>query len=224
MASDDNTTPHDNPYDGIEIRQGPEFTEELLRELAPLLTEDGIDLYSGQVIPVETFQTAIDHAIERRNMELFSPTGPRREIAVATLRIVAAAILEGDSKTASDQLRNHVQPESPDNTVAEASSCIGISLGLLDDWLSGRSKDAPAGLANSATLPPGHWDGDRPARDILALARKGRASGSIQKLIMRHGGGQHVLAGSSLALAAATGAWAKHEGTPAADLIRAAIR
>jgi hypothetical protein len=222
MPNNDTPNPGQVP-DWLQIQQGTE-TDELLRELAPLMLEDGIDLYGGTPIPMETLQAAINHALERRELELFSPTGPRRDIAIATLQRAIGAILEGDSERAADQLRNHVTPESQDNTVAEASSCIGISLGLLDDWLSGRTKDAPAGLANSVTLPPGHWDGERPARDILALARKGRASGSIQKLIVSHSGGQHVLFGASLALAAVTSAWAKRTGTSGGDLIPAIIR
>ena len=57
-------------------------------------------------------------------------------------------------------------------------------------------------------LPAGHWTGERAATDILTLARKGRAFASLDSLIARQGG-QHVLYGSALALAAALQAWAR---------------
>ena len=82
---------------------------------------------------------------------------------------------------------------------------------------------APTGLAHHTTLPPGHWTGERAATDILVLARKGRAFRSLDKLLTRHGGPQ-VLAGSALALAAATNALAQHTDTPRAKLIRTIIR
>ncbi len=45
--------------------------------------------------------------------------------------------LTGGGNTAlAGALLDHVQPESLDNSVATAS-CIGITLGLLDDWMTG---------------------------------------------------------------------------------------
>lgn len=114
-------------------------------------------------------------------------------------------------------------PESVDNTTATVASCIGIALGLLDEWLSGQDGDVPAGLAHHTALPAGHRSGERAATDILALASKGRAFRSLDRLLTRHGGPQ-VLAGSTLALAAATDAWARLTDTPRAELIRTVIR
>ena len=51
-------------------------------------------------------------------------------------------------------------------------------------------------------LPAGHWTGERAAIDILTLARKGRAFASLDSLIVGQGG-QHVLYGGALVLAAA---------------------
>jgi hypothetical protein len=61
------------------------------------------------------------------------------------------------------------------------------------------------------------------ARDILTLARKGRAFASLDELIARQGG-QHVLYGSALVLAAALQGWVRHAGTPLTELARTAIR
>ena len=93
----------------------------------------------------------------------------------------------------------------------------------LDDWLSGQARDTPAGLGQHTTPPAGHWNGERAATDILVLARKGRAFCSLDRLLTRQGGRQ-VLAGSALALAAATDAWAKRSDTPSAELIHTVIR
>jgi hypothetical protein len=115
-----------------------------------------------------------------------------------------------------------VQPESPDNSTATVAGCIGVSLGLLDEWLSRRDPDAPADLGQQTRLPAGHWFGERAATDILVLARKGRAFRSLDTLIARQGG-RHVLYGSALALAAATQTWSRSTGTSVPDLARSII-
>jgi len=99
----------------------------------------------------------------------------------------------------------------------------GLALGLLDQWLAGHDTDAPAGLATMTSLPAGHWTGERAATDILTLARKGRAFASLDSLIVRQGG-QHILYGSALVLAAALQSWARHTQTPLTGLARTAVR
>jgi hypothetical protein len=78
-------------------------------------------------------------------------------------------------------------------------------------------------LAQVIRLPAGHWFGQRAAVNVLALARKGRAFQSLGSLITRQGGPQ-LLAGSSLALAAAVLAWSRTEGTPVGELLPTVIR
>ena len=197
------------------IEHKPGMADEMLRELAPLLAEEGIDLSRDDPPDLETLQAALNRAVERRNLELFSPVGATRQIAVEALHSVVDAILAGDSRTAGKVLEQ-VQPESPDNTVATVSSCIGIALGLLDDALT--RPDAP-----SVALPAGHWNGERAATDILALARKGKAFRSLDKLLIRQGGPQ-VLNGSALALAATVSAIARTSNTPIGDTVQSLIR
>ena len=175
-----------------QIQHKPGLADEMLRDLAPLLAEEGID-----VPDMDTLQHALNRAVERRNMELFSPVGDARDIAIVTLRRVVEAILDGNTALAG-ALLYQVQPESPDNSVATVASCIGITLGLLDDWLSRQDGQAPPNVRQRTTLPAGHWTGERAATDILVLARKGRAFRSLDKLLIRQGGHQ-VLAGSVLA-------------------------
>lgn len=205
-----------------QVQHQPGLADEMLRELAPLLAEEGIDIESIDVPDLDTLQAALNRAVERRNMELFSPVGATREIALGTLRLVVEAILDGDTILAGTLLEQ-VQPESPDNSIATVASCIGITLGLLDDWLSGQASDAPARLGQRTTMPAGHWHGERAGTHILVLARKGRAFASLDKLLIRQGGPQ-VLAGAALALAAATKAWSQDSGKAEAALIRTVIR
>jgi hypothetical protein len=200
----------------------PGVAKQTLRELAPLLAEEGIDVDNIDVPDMETLQRALDRAVERQNMALFTPVGQARERAVACMRLTVEAIAEGDSVLAATLL-DQVQPESPDNTTATVAGCIGVALGLLDEWLSGRDQHAPAGLAQWVRLPAGHWVGERAATDILVLAGKGKAFRSLNKVIARQGG-KHVLFGSALALTAAIQAWANHAGAAVPDLARTAIR
>lgn len=210
------------PPSGIpQIQFKPGLANEMLRELAPLLAEEGIDVDNIDVPDLDTLQRALNRAVERRNMELFSPVGDTRDIALTTMRLVVEAILD-DNTALAGTLLDQVQPESPDNSVPTVASCIGIALGLLDDWLSGQARAAPSHLAQHSVLPTGHWNGKRAATDILVLAGKGRAFRSLDKMLIRHGGPQ-VMAGSALALASATQAWIEHTDTPRAELIRTII-
>ncbi len=174
-----------------------------------------IDVTTTLLMVAQALQAALNRAVERRNLELFSRVGVTRQIAVDTLHQVVDAVLAGDSATAG-KLLEQVQPESPDNTVATVSSCIGIALGLLDDTLT---------AVNAATvaLPAGRWTGERAATDILALARKGKAFRSLDKLLIRQGGPQ-VLNGSALALAATVAAVARSSNATTSDTTQTLIR
>jgi hypothetical protein len=205
-----------------EIQFKPGMANELLQELAPLLAEEGIDVNNIDVPDLDTLQQALNRAIERHNMAIFTPVGHARELAAVTMRLAAEAIADGDTTLAAGIL-DQAQPESPDDSAATVAGCTGLALGLLDQWLSGHDTSTPAGLARLTRLPAGHWTGERAATDILTLARKGRAFGSLDSLIARQGG-QHVLYGSALVLAAALQAWARHAGTPLIDLARSVVR
>jgi hypothetical protein len=205
-----------------QIQLKPGMAQELLRELAPLLAEEGIDAGNIDVPDVPTLQRALNRAMERHNISLFTPVGHARELAAVTLQLAAEGIADGDTRLAA-RILDQAQPESPDSSAPTVAACTGLALGLLDQWLAGHGTDAPAGLAARTRLPAGHWTGERAATDILTLARKGRAFASLDSLITRQGG-QHVLYGSALALAAALQAWAAQTDTPVSDLARAAVR
>jgi len=200
----------------------PGMANDLMRELAPLLAEEGVDFNHPERYDMATLQAALDRATERHNMLLFSPVGRARDLAVDALRIAVEAIDLGRADIASAVL-DRVVPDSPDGSQAEVSSCIGICLGLLDEWLGGHDADAPPGLAAATRLPKGHWLGGRAATDILALAKKGRAFDSLGPVTVRHGGKQ-VFYGGVLALAGAIHAWADATGTPFEEVSSAEVR
>lgn len=202
-----------------QIQFTPGLAKQTLRELAPLLAEEGIDVDNIDVPDLDTLQAALNRAVERHNMTRFTPIGQARELAITVLRRVIEAIAEGNTTLAAAIL-DQVQPESPDNTAAAVAGCIGTALGLLDDWLTGSHSRAPKDLRQRAQLPAGHWLGERAATDILVLARKRRAFRSLDPLITRQGG-KHVLYGSALTLAATIQTWSAATGTPVTDLARA---
>lgn len=199
----------------LEVRHVPGMADELMRELAPLLAEDGIDLDHPPDLPV--LQAALDRAVERRNMELFTPVGDRRVAAGAFLILFCATIGAGRIDQAAAIL-DFAVPESPDGTEPEVSAVVGMALGLLDDWLSGQHPDAPAGLAAATRRSAGTSSSGRVTTEILDLARHGRAFASIGPLIVRRGG-QTVLDGTAFALAAVTTTWAQSTGARLADLL-----
>jgi hypothetical protein len=210
------------PPTAPQIQLKPGLANETLRELAPLLAEEGIDVDNIDVPDMATLQAAFNRAVERHNMARFTPVGHARDLAVTTLRLAIDAITTGDTTLAAAIL-DQAQPESPDTTAPTVAGCIGVALGLLDDWLSGADPNAPPGLGQSTRLPAGHWRGERAATDILVLARKRRAFAALDTLIARQGG-EHVLYGSTLTLAAAILAWAAQTDTPISDLARSAVR
>lgn len=206
-----------------QIQFKPGMANELLRELAPLLAEEGIDVDNIDVPDLETLQAAMNRAVERQNMARFTPVGQARDYALTTLRLVAEAIDDQDTVLASAILES-VPPEAPpDGTSATVAGCIGVALDLLDNWLSRANPDAPAGLAQRTRLPNGHWTGERAATDVLALAAKGRAFKSLHTLIVGQGGLQ-LLFGSALAVAATLQSWAQLTETTVQVLAKTEIR
>jgi len=128
-----------------QIQFKPGIANEMLRALAPLLAEEGIDVDNIDVPDLDNLQAAMNRAVERHNMARFTPVGRARELVVTTLRLVIDAMADGDNALAGSILQQ-VQPESPDNTVATVAGCIGLTLGLLDDWLTGNDPQAPKNL------------------------------------------------------------------------------
>ncbi|GAC1383029.1 MAG: hypothetical protein NVSMB48_15190 [Marmoricola sp.] len=210
------------PWGGPEIRHQPGMADDLMRELAPLLAEDGIDLNDPNSIhDMESLQRALDRAVERRNMQLFTPVGEARALALTTLRLFVEAIADDQADLAEAILATAV-PESPDGSQATVGGTIGVALDLLDTILGSGRPGAPAGIGARAKLPKGLWFGERAARDILDLARRGRAFRALDSLMVKQGG-PAVQAGAALALAGVMQAWADLVGKPVDQITRAAF-
>lgn len=211
------------PWAGPEIVHRRGMADDLMHELAPLLAEDGIDLDDPDSIPdQETLQRALDRAVERRNMALFTPVGEARSLALTVLRLFVEAVAENRTELAAAVLATAV-PESPDGSRATVAGTIGVALDLLDTILSGQHEDAPKGLAARTRLPKGHWVGERAARDILQLAQRGRAFDALDALIVKQGS-HAVLSGAALALAATAQTWADLVDAPVAQVTPTVFR
>ena len=65
------------------VVRNPGMADEMWRQIAPLLAEDGIR--EGNTAPLDTLQQALERAVERRNMALFTPAGPARAAALTVL-------------------------------------------------------------------------------------------------------------------------------------------
>jgi hypothetical protein len=203
------------------VRHTPGMAKELMRELAPLLAEEGIDIDNIEADDLETLQAALNRAVERHNMARFTPVGESREYALTTLRLVVEAIADNDT-TLAGAILDSVPPESPEGK-ATVAGCIGVALDLLDNWLGGGNPEAPPNLRQKIRLPVGHWIGERAATDVLALAAKGRAFRSLDMLNIRQGG-LHLLYGSALAVAASLQTWADLTGASLASLTKQHLR
>src|SRR5512142_1893060 len=155
-------TPEPPPAGLPDVQFKPGMADELLRELAPLLAEEGIDVSNIDVPDLDTLQEALNRAAERHNITMFTPAGHERELAAVTMRLAAEAIAAGDTTLAADVL-DQAQPESPDGGAATVAGCTGLALGLLDQWLSGHDSSAPPGLAGLTRLPAGTAPGNAPA-------------------------------------------------------------
>ena len=145
-----------------------------------------------------------------------------RDLAAATLRLVVEALAEGRQQPRLGD------PGPGSAGVAGQLGADGLRLHRHRPRparrLAGRhDPTTPTRLADRVRLAKGHWQGERAARDILALASKGRAFRSLGSLITRQGG-QHVLYGSALALTATIRTWSTETATPMPELARTTIR
>jgi hypothetical protein len=106
----------------------PGLADQMLRELAPLLAEEGIDLDDPDTLDPQLLQQALNRAVERRNLALFTPVGEARAMTVTTLRLVVEAIVV-DNTALATAILEQVQPEPPDDSAASVAGCIGVGPG-----------------------------------------------------------------------------------------------
>jgi hypothetical protein len=200
----------------------PGLADEMMGDLAPLLAEEGVDVDDIDVPDLPTLQAAMNRAVERHNMTRFTPMArparlPSRRCAKQSKRSRNRTCPERPARWTGFGRSHRTAPKPPWRPAsASASACsttgstTTMTLSLLG-WLDERS-----------FLPSG-GSGKRTAADLLALASKGRAFRSLDKLIARQGG-EHVLYGSTLALAAVITTWSTDTGTSLGQLLDDKIR
>lgn len=215
------------PFDDPEVQQmmrqagavhRPGLAAELMQELGPLLAADGFDIDNLETPDLQTVNEALARAVERRNFERFVPVDQTRAGAVTVIRLAVEAINDGRADVAGRVL-GQVAPE-PVGAAPSIAQVIGVSLSLLDTW-----NEDPTIIAalQGVRVPAGDKRARAAARDILALAGKGRAFDSIGGLHGRHTG-LSILNGGVLAVTGTLQAWAVTEKSTFRDLSRTILK
>ena len=190
----------------------PGLAAELLKEIGPLLAEDGFDIDNLETADLGTLNRAFGRAIERRNFERFVPVGQARAMALTTLRLTAEAITDNETALAEALIRS-LQPE-PDDGMPSIAQAIGVSLGALDKW---HTDPQTRHAVHGTRIPVWEKHARTAGTDILALAQKGRAFDSISGLHTRHNG-LTILHGGILAVTGTLQTWAAHQHTTVGEL------
>jgi hypothetical protein len=186
----------------LELRPG--LGAAVLAEIAPLLADEGIDLDNLERCDPQRLQEALNRAAERINLARFTPVGEARSLAASRLREAVDAFAAGENE-AGRRVLARLPAEAGDGAEPTVSACIGVSLGLLDDWLSTMPGTA-ADLPDAHGLPSAGDDAERAAVQIVALARRGEALATLEYLVSEHGG-KTLLFGCVMALNAVARAW-----------------
>ena len=189
-------------FRNVNVVHTPGMADQLMREVAPLLAAEGIDLNDPTTFDVDTLNAALARAVDRRNFELFVATGERLSYAHTILRVFAEAVGNGQRELAEAIIWG-VEPEPADAANASVAHVIGVSTELADSWHG--DPDIAVNLTKTV-VPAWTSRGRAAAADILSLARKGRAFDSIGALHRQHSGlaiiegGALVIAGTLIAL------------------------
>lgn len=190
----------------------PGMAAQHLQELAPLLKAEGIDLSDldnpNTNLSFEQLNAALARATEQRNLSLFTPVGRDRENALKYIRLFTACVGLGNLEMAMGIL-DLVKPDETHATPA-GSHMIGVSIGLLDTWLVGADD---TNMLPVVRVPKCRGKAPAIARDLIALARKGRAFDSHGRFIMQRGG-EELMRGAALAVAAVATQVAQRDRVP----------
>jgi hypothetical protein len=184
---------------GGKISRHPGMGDRMMQELAPFLKAEGVDIDDPNADFTEAdFHAAMEKAQVEYNRRLFTPVGAHRGLALGTLRSFALAFTEGDTKRAEAVVAS--LPSVPEDFSPSVAQVTGAAMGLLDEWFT----DDVHGPKLGGVMAP-KWSVKKSravARDILALAQKGRVVDSLDRLITSNSG-RPVLEGAMLAVAAA---------------------
>ena len=195
-------SPFENPEPfglppGTQVRHQPGMAARFMRQISPLLAADGIDLDNLDDVDLDDLNAAMARAVERHNMELVTPFGDDLGRALNTLREIAQA-LHRDREAVAQQILGAIG-STPTAQRPSAGHLSGATLDTLDTWYA---DDAFKVALRSARLPA--WDATTTAaaQDVQALAQKGRAFRSYERLVLKRGGFELARAGAFLVYAA----------------------
>lgn len=191
----------------------PGMAADLMKELEPLLADEGFD----DLEDLDALNAAMARAVERHNMELSTPIGKHRENALEVLRRFADAIAGGDEAAAHDLAE--AIPINETKTIAAISHVIGLGTGLLQEWFA--DADLAPALA-TAYAPKVYVFPRSAARDLLLTIRDSDHPDPSHALIVRYGG-KAALHGVLLAVAGALQAIADAEGSSVKETSRALL-
>ncbi|MGO3021737.1 MAG: hypothetical protein ACTIIH_00675 [Brevibacterium sp.] len=184
---------------GGRTSHNPGMGDRTMRELAPFLKAEGVDIDDPNADFTEAeFHAAMEKAQVEYNRRLFTPVGAHRGLALGKLRSFALAFVEGDTERAEAVVAS--LPSDPEDFSPSVAQVTGTAMGLVDEWFT----DDVHGPKLGGVMAP-KWPTKKSrnvARDILALAQKGRVVDSLDRLITNNSG-RPVLEGAMLAVAAA---------------------
>ena len=200
---------------GGSISHDPGMGDRMMRELAPYLKAEGVDIDDPNADFTEAeFHAAMEKAQGEYKRRLFTPVGAYRGLALGKLRSFSLAFAEGDIKRAEAVVAS--LPSDPEDFSPSVAQVTGAAMGLVDEWFT----DETYGPKLGGVMAP-KWSAKKSravARDILALAHKGRVVDSLDRLITSNSG-LPVLEGSMLAVAAAVMRLTKRDKVSAQDVV-----
>ena len=192
--------------------------DSLVAGLAPILEEQGIELRDGAAGGLAGVQEALARAAADHKAAVLSPVGAQRRGALVVLRRFAEALAAGDATEALGVL-GAVEAE-PKGDAPAIAHVIGTGASVLDAWFT------DAALSDALSVAPIDPWVNKPARsvarDLVGLARRGRAFGSLEALRRRRSG-PVILEGVALGVAAAAAARASKLGAPIGQVLAASL-
>lgn len=192
-----------------DVTHRPGMADELMEEIGPLLAADGFDPADpNPELGLDDLNAAMSRAIERRNMELVTPVGQARTLTVNVLREFVMAFT-GDDPRKSDRILARLRPD-PTQQQPSFSHLMGVALESLDGWYVDQALGKALTRVSFTDVPS---EVRRAVSDVAALARKGRAFRSIERLLLEHNGAIVATAGAYV-LAATVAAVAAHRQQP----------
>lgn len=215
--TDSTSRSHDPDFQDMLAQSGvqhmPEQGDELMQQLAPLLSADGIDVDNLGDVDQSQLETAMARAIERHNLELMTPVSDERARTINTLRDISQA-LDAQQHDKAVEILGNIGPEAAEGTPS-AGHVTGVAMESLDAWYANGALQAGSARVSQREAP-------RSVRsitpDVEALARKGRAYRSIGSLLRRNPESA-VVGASAYMVAAAVAALAEHRQASFDDVL-----